>query len=358
MTELRPAVLAGADQQCAKFFKRTQSESTRKESKLRAAWLALLCLQILSGCSAMKVKMGWRVDLAQTPVASIEASLPKGPAIAPGQKSPLVAKITEPDGTVLFTEGQGRGKVQWKDLQVTADVVKANNKGVLTLPKDPRISDGKTGHVTITAASHPDVKAELDVAFRYDISFSANFSGGSGFNGLDGQNGIDGSSGSSGSLDPNNPSPGGNGSDGTNGSDGDAGKPGGDAPAVQVQLTMHPGNQALIEASVSAAGKQKFYLIDPHGGWLTVKADGGEGGRGGTGGRGGRGGSGGIGTPNGNSGRDGLNGHDGLRGSDGKGGSITVTYDPAVKSYLGAMHLSHQNGPAPVFTEATVGALW
>jgi hypothetical protein len=358
MTELHPAVLAWADDRYEKYCKRPQLKSARKESKLRRLGLVLLCLQTLGGCSAMKVKMGWRVDLAQTPVASIEARLPKGPAIAPGQKSPLVAKITEPDGTVLYTEGQGGGKVQWRDLQVTADVVKANKKGVLTLPKDPRISDGKMGHVTITAASHPGVKAELDVAFRYDISFNANFSGSSGSNGFDGQNGLDGSSGSSGSIDPNNPSPGGNGSDGSNGSDGDNGKPGGDAAAVQVRLTMHPGNQALMEASVSAAGKQKFYLIDPHGGSLTVKADGGDGGRGGTGGRGGRGGSGGIGTPNGNSGRDGFNGHDGLRGTDGRGGSITVTYDPAVKSYLAAIHLSHRNGPTPVFTEAAVAALW
>jgi hypothetical protein len=43
------------------------------------------------------------------PIASIQASLPKGPGIAPGEKSPLVVVVTEPDGKVLVTEGQGQG---------------------------------------------------------------------------------------------------------------------------------------------------------------------------------------------------------------------------------------------------------
>jgi hypothetical protein len=110
--------------------------------------------------------------------------------------------------------------------------------------------------------------------------------------------------------------------------------------------------------SVSAEGKQKFYLIDPHGGSLTVRADGGAGGSAGKGGRGGRGGMGGIGTPNGSSGHDGSNGHDGWSGSSGRGGLITVTYDPQARPYLGIIHLSSQNGPAPVFREQAVTALW
>ena len=43
------------------------------------AGLAAGSLVTLGGCSAMKVKMGWRVDLTQVPIASLEASLPKGP---------------------------------------------------------------------------------------------------------------------------------------------------------------------------------------------------------------------------------------------------------------------------------------
>ena len=342
------------------FF--SNSKSTQKTimraRNCRSALLVALSL-VLGGCSAMKVKMGWRVDLTQVPVASVEVSLPKGPAIAPGKKSPLVVKVTKSDGKVLLTEGQGGGKVQWKDLAVHGEIVLVNSKGVVSLQKDPRVSDGKVGHVTVTVPSHPDVHAaELDIPFRYDVKFAANFSGSSGMNGFDGTSGIDGTSGTPGSTDPNNPSPGGNGSDGTNGSNGDDGKPGGDAPPVQVLVTLHPGSQLLLEAKASGAGKENLYLIDPHGGALTVKADGGGGGRGGTGGRGGRGGSGGIGTPNGNSGRDGSNGQDGLSGPDGKGGLITVTYDPSVKPYLGLLHLSSQNGPAPVFREVPVPALW
>jgi hypothetical protein len=41
------------------------------------AGLAAGGLATLGGCSAMKVKIGWRVDLTQTPVSSIEVSLPK-----------------------------------------------------------------------------------------------------------------------------------------------------------------------------------------------------------------------------------------------------------------------------------------
>jgi hypothetical protein len=332
------------------------------ERRLLTIGISSICLAgllTLSGCSAMKVKVGMRVDLTQTPVSSVEVSLPQGPAMAPGKKSPLVAKVTQPDGKILLTEGQGGGKVQWKDLAVKPEIVTANTKGVLSAPKDPRITDAKTGHVTVWVPSHPDVKAaELDVPFLYNNKFKANFSGASGFNGSDGQSGSDGVTGSSGSLDPNNPSPGGNGGDGRNGTDGDNGKPGSDGPTVQVLLTIHPGSQTLLEAKVSASGKQKLYLIDPNGGSLTVTADGGSGGSGGTGGRGGRGGSGGIGSPNGNSGHDGLNGHDGFRGPDGNGGQITLTYDPAAKAYLNAIKLSSRNGPPPVLRESPVAPLW
>jgi len=102
---------------------------------------------------------------------------------------------------------------------------------------------------------------------------------------------------------------------------------------VQVRVALKSGSPALLQLSVSAVGQQKLFLVDPQGGSLTVKADGGPGGSGGRGGRGGRGGSGGIGTPNGRSGSDGLSGHDGRTGWPGKGGSITVTYDPQVKPF-------------------------
>jgi hypothetical protein len=269
------------------------------------ACLALVSLLLLSGCTSVKVKLGWKVYLDKTPIASIEVSQAKGTGIAPGEKSPLIVVVTEPNGTILQTEGAGHGKVLWKDLTVTATVVTVNNKGVLALPHDPRKSDGKVGHVTITVPSHPDQRAELDIPLRYDYAFVANFSGKPGSSGSSGSGGMAGSSGSNGSTDPNNPSAGGNGGNGTNGSDGGDGGIGGDAPPVDVRVTLRSGSHPLLQVSVSAAGKQKIYLVDPQGGSLTVKADGGPGGSGGRGGRGGAGGSGGMGSPSGSSGMSG-----------------------------------------------------
>lgn len=209
-------------------------------SKFRPLGMAVLAaasLLALSGCAAVELKLGTRVSLAKIPVASIEASQPKGPGIGPGQKSPLVVTVTEPDGKVLKTEGAGKGKVMWRDLAVTPTVV-------------------------------------------------------------------------------------------------------------------------TVEASVIAAGHHRYYLIDPNGGSLSVKADGGPGGSGGRGGRGGSGGSGGIGSPNGSDGRSGSDGRNGSDGSPGRGGLITVNYDPKVKPYLAEILTSSLNGPKPVFNEVPVAPLW
>jgi hypothetical protein len=51
------------------------------------------------------------------------------PRIVPGQKSSLVAVITDADGKVLQTEGTGQGKVLWSDLKITASVVTAKVLG-------------------------------------------------------------------------------------------------------------------------------------------------------------------------------------------------------------------------------------
>lgn len=312
-------------------------------------WLVGLC-----GCSAINVKLGRRVDLTKPPVTSIEVSLAKSPGIAPGQKLPLVATATQPAGKLLLTEGQGKGKIQWKDLKVTTSIVTADQKGNITLSKDPRVSDGKVGHVIVTIPSQPGVMAaELDIPFRYDVAFVSNFSGKAGSSGNNGLDGTSGTSGSNGSIDPNNPSPGGNGTNGSDGSNGGDGGPGGDAPPVQALMTLQQGSHPLIQASVSASGHRRLYLVDPQGGSLTVKADGGPGGSGGRGGRGGAGGAGGSGQPSGNSGSNGVDGLNGSDGRMGRGGSITVTYDPTVKPYLGVIHLSSKNGPPPSFRPAT-----
>lgn len=174
---------------------------------LHISKLALCSLFMLCGCSSIQIRLGTRVSLAKLPVTSMEASLPREPAIAPGEKSPLVVTFTQPDGTVLVTSGAGKGKVLWQDLTVTATVVTVNKKGVISLARDPRISDGKTGHVSITVPSHPGLNADLDIPLRYNYNFVSNFSGSSGSTGSNGTDGTSGMSGSSGSIDALNPSP-------------------------------------------------------------------------------------------------------------------------------------------------------
>ncbi|HXM97201.1 MAG TPA: hypothetical protein VN982_01875 [Candidatus Dormibacteraeota bacterium] len=321
-------------------------------------WLAVASLLCLTGCAAMKVKLGMRVSLAKTAIASMQASLPKGPAIAPGEKSPLVVKFTRPDGSVLVTEGTDNGKVPWSDIEVDTTVITYVDKGKLSLPSDPRVSDGKVAHVIITVPSHPGIRADLDIPPQYDYNFTSDFSGSRGSSGMNGSDGMNGTSGSMGSNDPNNSSPGGNGSNGTDGSNGQDGGPGGNAPPVQVRVAFRPGSHPLLQISVTAVGEQKLFLVDPHGGSLTVKAEGGAGGSGGRGGRGGRGGSGGMGSPSGTSGRNGSDGRSGFDGSPGRSGSITVTYHPQAKRFLDAIHLSNHGGPAPAFKEEPVAALW
>jgi hypothetical protein len=324
----------------------------------------------MTGCTAIRVKLGMRVHLAKLPVTTMQASLPMNPAIAPGQSSPLVVTFSDASGKTWATEGKGNGKILWSDLVVTPSVVTVNKKGVLALAHDPRKSDGKTGHVEITVPSHPDLKAELDIPVRYNIPFTANFDGAGGSSGMNGTNGSDGTAGMQGSPgscgDVNVPGgDGGSGGNGTDGGNGDDGGPGGDAPPLKVLIAMQPGTTPLLQAVVSAPGrKDQHFLIDPQGGSLTILADGGVGGSGGSGGRGGaggRGGDGGSGCPSGSGGNDGTSGNNGMAGSDGpsgRAGTISVVYDPAVKPYLAAIKTSNKGARTPDYQESAVAPLW
>jgi hypothetical protein len=306
------------------FRRRISAASLRQNICRSAARIFVPCAALLAmtGCAVFQ----HRVDLKKIPVASIQASQANGPGIAPGDKSPLVVTVIQPDGKQLTTEGKGHGPVRWKDLTVNSTVASANTKGVLALSSDPRSSEGKLPHVTIAVPSHPDVKpAELDVPLRYDRKYSASFSGASGSSGFDGTDGIDGSSGMMGSIDPDHPSPGGDGGNGGNGTNGTDGFDGEDGPTVRVLVALRYGPDApiagpagaqsgpLLQVSVSSGRTEKLFLLDPNGGLLTVTSAGGAGGSGGRGGRGGRGGSGGTGIPNG---RDGSNGTDGSSGHE------------------------------------------
>src|ERR1700686_4660608 len=80
---------------------------------MRTSWAACLwiaCQLALSGCTPIKVRLGMKVYLDKTPVTCIAPSLPNGSGIAPGEKSPLVVVLTEPDGKVLQTKVQAMAK--------------------------------------------------------------------------------------------------------------------------------------------------------------------------------------------------------------------------------------------------------
>ena len=331
--------------------------------RLRQGLLGMLLAAIGLGCTPIQVWMGWRVRLEKTPISALSASLPAG-GLAPGEKAALVVTVVQPDGAALHTEGSPGGKVLWEDLQISATVAGASPKGQVSIPADPRLSDGRIPHLTITVPSHPELRTELDVPVRYDRGFHADFSGRPGSSGSDGMAGSDGMSGSSGSIDLNNPSPGGSGSAGSSGSDGQDGGPGGDAPTLVVNVAFRAGTHPLLQVSVRGGDRVDRFLVDPRGGYLTVNADGGAGGSGGHGGPGGRGGSGGSGSPSGSNGSDGSSGRDGWSGSPGRGGSITVLYDPSAAPYLGILRLSSQDGNGrpsgrvPVFLEAPMQPLW
>src|ERR1700687_5125682 len=204
------------DQHAYKRFAKIHIPRSMRTSWAACLWIA--CQLALSGCTPIKVRLGMKAYLDKTPVTSIAGSLPNGSGIAAGENAPLVVVLTGPDGRVLQTEGAGHGKVLWKDLTVTPSVVTANQKGIVSLPHDPRKSEGKLGHVTITVPSHPDLRAELDIPVRYNYAFTSNFSGSSGFSGMSGSDGMAGSSGSMGSNDPKNASAGGEGGEGHQGS--------------------------------------------------------------------------------------------------------------------------------------------
>ena len=213
--------------------------------------LACAATLLISGCAAVQVKLGMKVNLSKVPVSAAEVRQEKAPGIGPGQKSSLIATFTQPDGKILTTEGAGHGKIMWRDLAVTSSVVTVNKKGVISLRHDPRATAGKLPDVSITVPSHPDLHADLDIPLRYDYAFKTNFSGSTGASGMNGSDGQDGSPGSVGSMDPDNPSPGGDGGNGTDGTNGQDGSPGGDAPAVQIQMAVEAGPHASCNLASS-----------------------------------------------------------------------------------------------------------
>jgi hypothetical protein len=302
--------------------------------------LVPVILVTLAACSSLEVALGLRVRLDKLPVTSIAASLADkgnpGPvaALAPGTSARLVIVATTQDGKQLVTAGAGHGKVLLDSFIFTPTLVQLGKRGKVTLPADPRISDGKVASIHITTVGHPEVATDLDISVRYDAAFVANFSGSDGSRGFDGTDGLDGLAGADGTSSPPDPNtglpgpagPGGNGSSGGNGGDGSDGGDGSPGADVHVYLRLKPGTDGVLQSKVTAGGRDSYYLIDGHGGSLRVMADGGAGGAGGLGGRAGRD------SPTGWRGR--MDWPDSMGGAD-------RTVPPALSRYTSIPRLNH-----------------
>lgn len=188
---------------------------TPRASHYRAALLALSLA--LSACTSIEVALGTRTRLQDMPVRALSASLSPGPGLAPGRSARLIVIATTEDGKQHITVGPGHGDVLFDSFGFDARIAQVSAKGVVTLPADPRLSEGQTPHVRINALGHPGVSAELDIPVRYDVAYVADFSGRAGTDGFPGSNGASGMTGNSGSIDATHPAPGG---DGTRGDDG------------------------------------------------------------------------------------------------------------------------------------------
>lgn len=319
----------------------------------------------LQGCTTLKLALGLRVRLDDKPVTSITASLADPGGIGPGQSTRLIIVADTSEGKQLVTVGPGHGQVLFSSFQYTSEFATVGKRGVVSLPDDPRVTEGKLPRVHIVTNGHPGVSADVVVPVRYDVPFSANFSGRDGADGADGTNGADGSDGRNGSTDSNHPSPGSNGGNGSNGGDGRNGDDGEDGQDVSAWLTLRPGAKPMLQVRVVGANTQgeRMYLIDPTGGSLTIEANGGKGGAGGQAGNGGAAGRGGDGNP---SGRDGLPGRQGAAGREGRAGApgkIYLVVDPSATGYLDRIHPRNVSGdgrpgPAPSITVAPVPQLW
>src|SRR5262249_19012089 len=134
--------------------------------------VAILSLSLViptAGCA--------QVHLAKTPIATVRASLPNGPGIAPGENSPLVLTFAQPNSTVLLTRRKGRATVHWQDSSIHDTVAGVGGKGVQRGPADPRNSEGKVAHVAVAVPGHPGVETDLDIPIRSNYAFTANFYG-------------------------------------------------------------------------------------------------------------------------------------------------------------------------------------
>lgn len=319
---------------------------------------------LLTGCAPVQVAMGTRTRLDRTPLKEVSLQLAEGASLYPGGSASLVARATTEDGQVLVTEGAGGGKVLWDSFRLVAPGATVTGGGEVALDEDPRGYAGRAVRVSLTTLSTPERRAEAVLPVRFDKAFRADFSGHPGRPGFQGSAGPAGIPGSDASVVPTSPQRGGKGGLGGDGTPGGRGGDGGSGADVQVHATLAAGPGPLVQVRVRAEGQVRYFLVDPKGGSLLVRSDGGAPGAGGKGGQGGAGGVGGLGATLGEQGLRGGDGRDGARGAGGTGGRITVWLDPSVQPYAKVLNFSNRggagghDGPPVEIHEAAVPALW
>ncbi|TLY54535.1 MAG: hypothetical protein E6K51_11095, partial [Gammaproteobacteria bacterium] len=145
--------------------------------RLRSAVVLVAVSVAVSGCTDLAVRLGLRTRLAGVPVSAVSVALVTRrdhsavSALGPGQSAQLVIVATNADGQKFVTVGAGGGKVLFDSYVIDASVVNVSKRGRVSLPADPLLSEGRTGHLRITLVGHPGVAAELHIPVRYDIAY-------------------------------------------------------------------------------------------------------------------------------------------------------------------------------------------
>lgn len=317
---------------------------------MRTLLISLTALFSLTGCTALH-KALFEKDISSLPVRSIETQYVSSAAVCPGASVPLVVVATLEDGTLERSAGAGTGdgSISWDGLQVVPTNARVVREGVVQLLPDPARYLDQPAIVQVSVRSNPQLKHAVTLPVTLGCPYAANFGGDSGRKGEDGSKGENGPDGKSETSTGSHARAGGHGADGANGGSGRHGEAGRHAGAVDVEVTLSslstPARPLLeVRARSLTDGANKIFLVDPAGGSVTVRANGGSGGRGGNGGKGGDGGRGGTGAPNGNGGHGGNGGDAGDGADGGDGGTFTLTVDPAAKPYLNAIVLENRGG--------------
>ena len=143
--------------------------------------------------------------------------------------------------------------------------------------------------------------------------------------------------------------------------DGQQGGDGEDGPELQAWVALARTEPPLLQVRVLVGQtRELFYQVDPKGGSLSLRSEGGPGGAGGQGGRGGSGGRGG----------DGVSDwiirilrlgtvRAAVRGGEGAPGLIVVRVDPRALPYLDRFDIGgHARGPEPQMIAEPVVPWW